>query len=69
MDILEIIDKKRKHLVLSKQEYEYAFMGYLNGEIKDYQMSSLLMAITINGMNFNETLDLTDIMLHSGKVI
>lgn len=69
MDILNIIDKKRKKEKLSKEELNYAFMGYLNNEIKDYQMSSLLMAITINGMDFQETLDLTDIFLHSGIVL
>ncbi len=69
MDILNIIDKKRNNEKLSKEELNYAFMGYLNNEIKDYQMSSLLMAITINGMDFQETLDLTDIFLHSGVVL
>ena len=69
MDILEIIDKKRKGLSLTKTELEYAFIGYMNKQIEDYQMSSLLMAITINGMNFRETVDLTDLMLHSGIVL
>ena len=69
MDILEILDKKRKKQELTKEELSYAFNGYLNNQIEDYQMSSLLMAITINGMSFRETLDLTDLMLHSGKVL
>lgn len=67
MNILEIIDKKRLGLNLEKSELEYAFMGYMNGDVEDYQMSSLLMAIVINGMSFEETVALTDIMLSSGK--
>lgn len=69
MDILAIIDKKRLGQVLSDKEIKYAFMGYLNGDIKDYQMSSLLMAIVIKGFNFKETLALTDLMLKSGKYL
>lgn len=67
MSILEIIDKKKIGQPLSKSEIDFAFMGYMNGEVEDYQMSSLLMAIVINGMTFNETLALTDVMLASGK--
>ncbi len=67
MDVLEIIDKKRTGNSLSKEEIKDFFMGYSAGEIEDYQMSALLMAITINGMDFKETLALTDLMLASGK--
>ena len=66
MDIIEIIDKKRLGNALTKDELDFAFNGYLRGNIKDYQMSSLLMAITINGMNLDETVNLTDLMLTSG---
>lgn len=69
MNIIDIITKKRNNEVLSKEELEYVINGYLNNEIKDYQVSSLLMAIVINGMNIDETCNLTDIMLHSGEVI
>ena len=69
MDILAIIDKKRLGQTLTDKEIKYAFMGYLNGDIKDYQMSSLLMAIVINGCNFKETIALTDLMLKSGKYL
>lgn len=67
--IIDIIDKKRKNQVLTKEELQYVIDGFLNGSIKDYQMASLLMAITINGMTIDETCDLTDIMLHSGEII
>ena len=67
LDILNIIDKKRTNQALSKEEIEFAFLGYLKGKIENYQMSSLLMAICINGMTLQETIDLTDIMLKSGS--
>lgn len=66
MNIIEIINKKRLKKELSREEIEFAINGYINGSVKDYQMSSLLMAICINGMNERETIDLTDIMLNSG---
>ena len=69
MDIFGVIDKKRKGQALSKEELEFAFMGYLNKEVEDYQMSSLLMAIVINGMTDEETYDLTDLFLNSGIVL
>lgn len=69
MTILEIIDKKRLNKELTKDEIAFAVNGYLDGSVKDYQMSSLLMAIVLNGMTDKETIDLTDIMINSGDVI
>ena len=69
MNIVEIINKKRLKFELTKEELEYAFLGYLNGEVKDYQMSSLLMAICINGMSHEETFHLVDIFIKSGDVL
>lgn len=66
MNILDIITKKKNKEELTYDELSYAFLGYLNKEIPDYQMSSLLMAITINGMTLNETINLTDIFINSG---
>lgn len=68
MDIKEIITKKKNKEKLAYEELSYAFNGYLEGIIPDYQMSSLLMAITINGMTLEETIDLTDIFIKSGEV-
>ena len=68
MNIIEIIDKKSKGKVLSRKEIEYFINGYTNGIIPDYQVSSLLMAIKLKGMNRNETVNLTRAMLHSGDV-
>lgn len=66
MNIIDIINKKRLKQELTREEMEYAFNGYLNKEVKDYQMSSLLMAICINGMTDPEIFALTDIFLKSG---
>ena len=67
MNIIDIITKKKNNEELSYEELSYAFNGYLNKKIPDYQMSSLLMAIVINGMNLKETTSLTDIFLKSGE--
>lgn len=69
MNILDIIDKKRDGYTLTHQELKYAFYNYMNGNIPDYQMSSLLMAICIRGMNDKETLDLTDLFIESGEIL
>ena len=66
MNIIDIITKKRLKEELSYEELSYAFNSYLKGLVKDYQMSSLLMAIVINGMSDTETFNLTDIFLKSG---
>lgn len=67
MNILDIITKKKNQEELSYEELKYAFNGYLNKDIPDYQMSSLLMAIVINGMNIEETYNLTKIFIDSGE--
>lgn len=69
MTILEIIDKKRYNKELTHEEILFTINGFLSGTIYDYQMSSLLMAIVLNGMTLNETINLTDIMLNSGDII
>jgi len=67
--ILDIINKKRLGQELSYQELDYFFNGYLDGKIADYQMSSLLMAICINGMSDEEIFSLTKIFIDSGDVL
>ena len=69
MSIIDIINKKRNRKQLTREEIEFAVNGYLDGTVKDYQMSSLLMAIVLNGMTARETIDLTDIMIKSGDVL
>ncbi len=69
MNIVEIINKKRENKKLSKEELAFAFNGYLEESVKDYQMSSLLMAICINGMSDEEIFNLVDIFIKSGDVL
>lgn len=66
MNIIDIIVKKKNKEELSEEEIKYIVESFVNGTIKDYQMSSLLMAITINGMTDNETVYLTKYMVLSG---
>lgn len=68
MNIIDVINKKKNKLELSYDELAFAFNGYLEKQIPDYQMSALLMAITINGMSYEETINLTDIFIKSGEV-
>ena len=69
MNILDIIDKKEKGEILSKEEIKYAVVGFLNGTVTDYQMSALLTEIDLLGLTEEETVDLTEIMLNSGEKI
>lgn len=69
MNVLEIIAKKRDKKVLNREEIEYFIKGYTRGEITDYQAAALVMAIYINGMNYEETKNLTIAMAHSGEIL
>lgn len=69
MNILEIIAKKRDKEVLSKEEIDFFVKNYTNGNITDYQAAALIMAIYINGMNYEETTSFTLAMAHSGEVL
>ncbi len=65
----EIIEKKRDKCALSKKEIEFFVAGVTDRSIPDYQISALLMAIVLNGMNRQETLLLTDAMAKSGDML
>jgi len=69
MHILDILLKKRNGGTLSREEIQFAIDRYTAGDIPDYQMSALLMAVFINGMDDSETGALTEAMLHSGDVL
>lgn len=64
----EIIRKKRDGYSLSEEDLHKFFAGYVHGEVTDYQMSAMLMAIYLKGMNPKETGCLTRIARDSGKV-
>jgi pyrimidine-nucleoside phosphorylase len=68
MDIIQIISDKRDGKALTKEQIHFFIKEYINKKIEDYQASSLLMAITINGMNSEETANLTEEMRVSGDV-
>ncbi|NMB08035.1 MAG: pyrimidine-nucleoside phosphorylase [Tissierellia bacterium] len=69
MRIYDIIKKKRDGEELSTGEINYFVHDYTNGNIPDYQISALLMAIFLNKMNKRETLDLTKAMVNSGDTV
>ena len=63
----DIIKKKRRGHTLSSQEIDFMVLGYTRGEIPDYQISALLMAIFFQSMNSEETAALTQVMINSGE--
>lgn len=69
MNIKEIIAKKRDRNKLNKEEINYFIENYTNGNITDYQAAALVMAIYINGMNEEETTNLTIAMANSGEIL
>lgn len=69
MNILEIITKKRDNKKLTKEEIEYFIKGYTEGKIADYQIAALIMAIYINGMDEEETYNLSMQMAKSGDIL
>ena len=69
MNIIDIIAKKRDKQILEKKEIEYFVKEYTKGTITDYQAAALIMAIYINGMNEQETTDLTLAMANSGEIL
>ena len=54
---------------MSKEEIDFFVKNYTNGNITDYQAAALIMAIYINGMNYEETTSFTLAMAHSGEVL
>lgn len=69
MRMYDLIMKKRNGGELSKEEIEFFIEGYTKGEIPDYQVSALMMAIYFRKMSEAETLHLTMAMAHSGDML
>lgn len=69
MRMYDIIAKKRDGKGLDDAEIRFFVNGYTAGEIPDYQMSALLMAIYFNGMSEQETASLTQYMSMSGDIL
>ena len=69
MNMVSIIQKKKDGLPLSKEEIKWFVDGYVKGDIPDYQVSALLMAIYFQGLNKEEIFHLTEAMRYSGDTI
>jgi pyrimidine-nucleoside phosphorylase len=65
----EIISRKRDGKKLSEEEIRFFVSSYMEDRITDYQMSALLMAVYIRGMNYEETSALTKAYIESGTGI
>ena len=64
-----IIEKKRDGQVLSEEEIRFFIDGYTRGDIPDYQMAAMAMAIFFRGMTPDEIAVLTDAMMRSGDLV
>lgn len=69
MRMYDLIIKKRNGEKLTREEIQYFVDGFTSGEIPDYQVSALLMAIYFRKMSYEETLNLTIAMAHSGDIL
>lgn len=69
MRMYDLIVKKKSGNVLSEEEIRFMVEGFTKGEIPDYQMSAMMMAIYFKGMNEQETLALTMAMEQSGDIL
>lgn len=67
MRMVDLIEKKREGLALTKEEIRFIIQGYVLEKIPDYQMSAWAMAVFFRGMNSKETAELTKAMAESGE--
>lgn len=69
MSMYDIILKKRRGGELTEEEIDLLIDGYVGGEIPDYQVSALLMAIFFRGLSDSELYHLTMAMAYSGDIV
>lgn len=69
MRVADLIRQKREGGEITPEQINFLIEGYTRGEIPDYQVSALLMAIVWRGMTHSETAALTDAMLRSGQTL
>ncbi len=69
MRAVDIIDKKRRGGEHSHAELEHLVLGYVQGEVPDYQVAAWLMAVCFQGMTPQETAELTEVMAASGDTL
>ena len=67
LNVYEVLNRKRRGAPMDAREIEAFIDRYTRGDIPDYQMSALLMAVAINGMTAEEMATLTQAMLRSGE--
>ncbi|WP_434336783.1 thymidine phosphorylase [Mesomycoplasma conjunctivae] len=69
MSIIDLIEKKVNKNSLTQEEYDFVVQNFISGEIKDYQMSSFLMAIKLQGMSDQELFYWTNSFINSGEIL
>ncbi len=69
MRIVDLIDKKKRKGVHSKEEIDFLISSLMDGTAFDYQISAWLMAVCFNGLNIDETVFLTEALINSGEKI
>ena len=69
MRIVDLIEKKKKGHKHTREEIEFIIKSLMDGTVEDYQVSAWLMAVYFNGMDIEETTDLTRAMINSGEVL
>ncbi|MBQ6823900.1 MAG: thymidine phosphorylase [Clostridia bacterium] len=69
MRAVDLIEKTKNRLPLTKEEIDYLIQGYTRGEIPDYQLSAWAMAVRFCGLTHEETALLTDAMAESGDQV
>ena len=69
MRIVDLIEKKKKGFKHSREEIEFIINSVMDGTAADYQISAWLMAVYFNGMDIEETTNLTRAMINSGETL
>lgn len=66
---VELIEAKRDGRELSPEAIEWLIAAYTDGDVPDYQMAAMAMAVFLNGLSSRELSDWTSAMLNSGEVL
>ena len=69
MRAVDIIANKKSGKAHSREELEFWIKGIVKNEIPDYQITAWLMAVCLNGMNFDETAILTELIANTGTML
>src|SRR5438132_11972185 len=69
MHVTSLIEKKRDSHTVTTKEINSSVEDFVVGDVTDYQMSALAMAVFFRGLTPTETDHLTDAMMHSGRVL